>query len=234
MRTHADAPGCTRSSTPQSSAAHEQVLKPVQRQTLFPQPSVESLDVRVLHWLAGLNVHQLDLPFHAPRQKMPARPLRPVVAANCFRPSALGHDPLQYSHHSPTVETGVHFQHSRVYASTTLSTRITRPHSTTSCTKSSAHSWFAAVRASSGCPRARNVSASSAGSSPLPPDKPDALACGSHALPSGPTKHAVAIREARLLPRQLRQPRSQRLIAAPALVAIARYRHRHQSARAAG
>src|SRR5580692_463519 len=88
--------------------------------------------------------------------------------------------------------------------------------------------------ASSGCPRARNVSASSAGSSPLPPDKPDALACGSHALPSGPTKHAVAIREARLLPRQLRQPRSQRLIAAPALVAIARYRHRHQSARAAG
>ena len=152
MRTHADAPGCTRSSTPQSSAAHEQVLKPVQRQTLFPQPSVESLDVRVLHWLAGLNVHQLDLPFHAPRQKMPARPLRPVVAANCFRPSALAHDPLQYSCHSPTVETGVHFQHSRVYASTTLSTRITRPHSTTSCTKSSAHSWFAAVRASSGCP----------------------------------------------------------------------------------
>jgi hypothetical protein len=39
------------------------------------------------------------------------------------------------------------------------------------------------------------------------------------------------IPEARLLPRQLHQPRSQRLIAAPALVAIARYRHRHQAAR---
>jgi hypothetical protein len=39
-----------------------------------------------------------------------ARQLRPVVAANCFRLSALGHDPLQYSRHSPTGETRVHFQ----------------------------------------------------------------------------------------------------------------------------
>jgi hypothetical protein len=233
MRTHADAPGCTRSSTPQSSAAHEQVLKPVQRQTLFPQPSVESLDVRVLHWLAGLNVHQLDLPFHAPRQKMPARPLRPVVAANCFRPSALGHDPLQYSRHSPTVETRVHFQHFRCThpPRSVLESLVRTP---LHRAQNPAPIPGSPPSAISGCPRARNVSASSAGSSPLPPDKPDALACGSHALPSGPTKHAVAIREARLLPRQLRQPRSQRLIAAPALVAIARYRHRHQPARAAG
>jgi hypothetical protein len=42
-------------------------------------------------------------------------------------------------------------KYSRVYAFTTLSTRIVRPLSTASCTKSSAHSWFAAVQAPSGC-----------------------------------------------------------------------------------
>ena len=43
-------------------------------------------------------------------------------------------------------------KHSRVYASTTLSTRIARPHSTASCTKSNAHSWFAEVLTNSGFP----------------------------------------------------------------------------------
>ncbi len=36
-------------------------------------------------------------------------------------------------------------KHSRVYASTTLSTRIARPQATASCAKSSAHSWLAGV-----------------------------------------------------------------------------------------
>src|SRR5438067_8552928 len=43
-------------------------------------------------------------------------------------------------------------KHSRVYASTTLSTRIARPHATASWATSSAHSWFAAVHIRSGCP----------------------------------------------------------------------------------
>src|SRR5690348_11460109 len=41
-------------------------------------------------------------------------------------------------------------RHSRVNASTTLSTRIVRPAASTSCAKSSAHSWFAAVYTRSG------------------------------------------------------------------------------------
>jgi cytochrome c2 len=41
-------------------------------------------------------------------------------------------------------------------------------------------------------PRARNASASSAGLSARPRDTPDAPACGSHALPHGPVKHAAA------------------------------------------
>src|SRR5229473_2226474 len=56
------------------------------------------------------DVHQVDLPFHPPRQKMPARKFRPVVAANRFRNSALRHDPLQLPRHSPARKTGVHFQ----------------------------------------------------------------------------------------------------------------------------
>jgi hypothetical protein len=43
-------------------------------------------------------------------------------------------------------------KHSRVYASTTLSTRIARPLATASCAKSKAHSWLAEVRATSAFP----------------------------------------------------------------------------------
>ena len=74
--------------------------------------SVEALDARVLRRLSRLNVYQLDLSLHAPRQKMPAGQLRPVVAANCLSTSKA--------------------KHSLVYASTTPSTRIARPHSTAS------------------------------------------------------------------------------------------------------
>src|ERR1700739_1077369 len=42
----------------------EQILKPHHGQTLFPQPSVETFDVRVLRRLAQLNVYPLDLPFY--------------------------------------------------------------------------------------------------------------------------------------------------------------------------
>jgi hypothetical protein len=41
-------------------------------------------------------------------------------------------------------------------------------------------------------PRGHNVSVSSSESSTRPPDTLDALASGSHALPSGPTTHAAA------------------------------------------
>src|ERR1700690_4059090 len=71
----------------------EQVLKPAHRQTLIPQPSVKALHSRILRRLARLYVHQLDLSFHAPRQKMSARQLWPVVAANCFPVRAPGPDP---------------------------------------------------------------------------------------------------------------------------------------------
>src|SRR5438093_10437753 len=41
---------------------------------------------------------------------MPARELRPVVTANCFRQSAFCNDPIPLPRHSPARKTRVHFQ----------------------------------------------------------------------------------------------------------------------------
>jgi hypothetical protein len=115
---------------------------------------VETLDPRVLRRLPQLNAHQLDLPLHALRQKMPARQFRAVVAADCRWLSALRHDRIQHSRHSPAGETRVHFQSQtlpRVRIHHTQH-RIARPHSSASCRKSNAHSWFAALRATNGLP----------------------------------------------------------------------------------
>ena len=60
-------------------ACVEQVVKPADPQALFPQPAVEALHVRVLGWLAGLDVAQLDLPLQRPCQEMTAGQLRPVA-----------------------------------------------------------------------------------------------------------------------------------------------------------
>jgi hypothetical protein len=115
---------------------------------------VKTFDPPILRRLAGLNVDQFNLPFDAPCQKMPAGEFRPVVHPNRSRYPALGDDRIQHTRHSAAGETGItsKARHSRVKASTTLSTRIARPYSTASCTKSSAHSWFAELRASSGFP----------------------------------------------------------------------------------
>ena len=88
----------------------EQVLKPTYRQTFIPQPSVKALNARVLRRLARLDVQQLDLSLHAPRQKMPAGQLRPVVAANRLRQSAFGYDRIQHPRHSSTGKARIHFQ----------------------------------------------------------------------------------------------------------------------------
>src|SRR5271167_4430515 len=79
--------------------------------------------------------------------------------------------------------------------------------------------------------RARNACASSAGSSVRHPDTRDAPACGSHALPSGPTTHAVADTRSAASPEPTPPAAFAAVIAANALIAIARHRHRHHTAR---
>ena len=88
----------------------EQIPEPAHPQALLPHPPVKTFHASVLHRTSRLNVHQLDLLLDAPRQKMPARQFRPVVAANRLRRPSFRHDPLQHPRHAPTCKTGVHFQ----------------------------------------------------------------------------------------------------------------------------
>src|SRR2546428_679145 len=78
-------------------------------------------------------------------------PLSQRIAKGCPRSATIASNTRVTLRLAKLVSTSK-AKHSRVYASTTLSTRIARPQSTASCTKSSAHSWFAAAPAPSRCP----------------------------------------------------------------------------------
>ena len=56
-----------------------QILEPVRVQALIPKASVETLDITVLHRLAGLDVDQRNPALLGPRNKAPAREFRAVV-----------------------------------------------------------------------------------------------------------------------------------------------------------
>jgi len=88
----------------------QQVLKPAHVQTLFAHPSVKAFHMCVLRRLPRLNMHQLDLPFHAPSQEVTARQLWTVVAADRQWLPALGHNLFQHPGHSPAGEARSHFQ----------------------------------------------------------------------------------------------------------------------------
>jgi hypothetical protein len=100
---------------------------------------METLDVRVLRGLAGLEVHQLDLPFDRRGQKMTPGQFWSVVAANRLWLATLRDDLVQHARHARTGKSWClppARGHSRVYASTTLSTRIALPAATASYAKS--------------------------------------------------------------------------------------------------
>jgi len=69
-----------------------------------------SFHVRVLYWPSRFDVHQLNLPLQPPRQKMPTRKFRSVVAPNRFRNSSLRYDPLQLPCHPSAGRTRVKIQ----------------------------------------------------------------------------------------------------------------------------
>jgi hypothetical protein len=77
----------------------KQVLKPAHAQTLFAQSSMETLHVRILRGLAGLDTHQLDLPFDPSSQEITTGQFRAVVALNRLPLSALLDDLLQHARH---------------------------------------------------------------------------------------------------------------------------------------
>jgi hypothetical protein len=152
-----DAPRCTPSSTPRSSAVHRTGSETSSRPGTLPAavresfPRAHSVSASPAEYALTQSAVLRTTPGNA---DWSIGQLRPVVAADRLRLSALRHDRIQHSRHPPAGKARVHFQ-GQAFArigSTTLSTRIARPHATASCAKSSAHSWFAEVRASSGCP----------------------------------------------------------------------------------
>jgi hypothetical protein len=95
------APRCTPFATPRSCAGHRKGSETSSLLSTLPAAVVKALDGRVLRRLSRLNMHQFDLPLHAPDQKMPTRQLRPVVAADCLRSSPFSHERIQHPRHSP-------------------------------------------------------------------------------------------------------------------------------------
>src|SRR5277367_3542420 len=69
----------------QSVAHIVQGPEPAGVEALVAQPSVEALDMAVLHRAARLDMHQPDLPVLRPRQHAPRGELRPVVRAHVLR-----------------------------------------------------------------------------------------------------------------------------------------------------
>src|SRR6266404_6286977 len=209
-----------------------QVLEPTHIQAFIAQLAVETFHVSVLLRLPRLNVHQLDAPFHAPGQKMPAGEVRPVVAANrqwVSRAVRIISSARVTRRLAKLVSTSS-VKHSRVHSSTTLSTRIARPLAIASCAKSAAHSWLAAVKAGRGEPSRTSLLRFPAHRQPrFPVHAKDPLVI--HALSAAAQQNMqMPVPKPRFPARQLHQPLAQRLVAARALVVKIRYRDGHQPA----
>src|SRR3984957_4792757 len=211
----------------------KQILKPAHRQALIPQPSVKALNAPILRRLSRLYVQQLDLPFHTPRQKMPAGELRPVVAADRSRHPTLGDDRIQHTSDSPAGKARIHFQ------SQALS-RVRIHHAQHPDRPSALHRIMhkiqrpLLVRRS---PRHQRLSPPPAMLPLFPPQHQPRLPIDPmqplviHPFSTSSQQNMQPpIPEARLRPRQPHQQRAQRTIPPSCPVAITRYRHPHQPA----
>ena len=89
-------------------ACIEQVHEPTYPQALFPQPAVEALHMRVLRWLARLDVAQLDLPLQGPGQEVTTGQLRPL-SQRVLGGGRTGPCSHQHPRHAPVGKACVHF-----------------------------------------------------------------------------------------------------------------------------
>jgi hypothetical protein len=164
---------------------------------------------------------------------MRTRQFRPIVATNRPGLPALGHDRIQHSGYSGVGEARVHFQsqilpHTRIHhvqhpdrppALHRIVHKVQRP--------------LLVRRGPSPqrCPtRAQCLRFFCRIVNPASRSTMHALVIRVFSTASQPHLQ-LPIPEARLLPRQLHQPRAERFIGALRLVAVTRYRHRHQTAR---
>ncbi len=79
-------------------------------EALVAQPSVEALDMFVLHRLARLDVDQADLRVLGPARHAPRGELRSVVRAHVLGPTALGDRSFQRPRHATGAKAEVGFE----------------------------------------------------------------------------------------------------------------------------
>ena len=136
----------------------EKVGEPTRPQLLFAQPPVKALHLRVLPWLARMDMAQLDLPLQRPYREMRTRELLAIVATNRPRRATISSSTrITCQLAKPVSTSGA--KHSRVKASTTLSTRMFPTAAMTSCAKLSTHSWFAQLGRTAATTPARSACA---------------------------------------------------------------------------
>lgn len=130
----------------------EQVLEPADAQAFLAHLAVEALHVCILRGLTKLDVNQIDLAIQSPGRewRLVSSGLLSHRIARGRPRSAMIWSSTRVTRRPAKLVSTYMTRLSRVYASITLSTRIERPAFSTSCTKSSAHSWSAAVYTPSG------------------------------------------------------------------------------------
>ena len=191
----ADAPRCTPSSTPRSSAARRTSFETSSPSNTHPatvrenSPRARSASASPAECAPTRSAAPRTTPENA-GSSAPARyrseSLAAVRAPPRSHPTRASLSGWQNSYPLPTPNTPACTHPPRSAPESFVRTpphRAESPTPTPDWPKSSPAAAF---------PRARNASASSAESSVPPLDTPDAPACGSHALPSGPTTPAVA------------------------------------------
>ena len=123
----------------------EQVVEPAYSPALLSQSSMKAFHASVLRGLAGLDMYQPHFPFNCPARTcrlVSSDPLSQRIDRGRPRCATISSNARVTRRLAKLVPTSS-FRHSRVYASTTLSTRIDRPAAIASLKKSSSHAWLA-------------------------------------------------------------------------------------------
>ena len=78
-------------------------------EALISEPAVETFDVSVLNWFAGLNVDQFNMLLDTPGEEMARGKFAAIIHSNPFWPAAFGDDTVERPRDASTGQTSIHF-----------------------------------------------------------------------------------------------------------------------------
>jgi hypothetical protein len=91
-------------------ASVPKIPEPLGIQALISEPTVETFDMSVLNWFAGLNVDQFNMLLDTPSEEMARGKFAAIIHSNPFWPATLGDDTVERSRDASTGQTSIHFQ----------------------------------------------------------------------------------------------------------------------------